>query len=86
MLRQAQHERQKACGVRISAHPELRNANIVAPREDLAPQILRPSPALSYYPRKSWRAARKFQGRHFRSLLAGIHGCLATPPPRLDAG
>jgi len=30
--------------------------------------------------------ARKFHGRHSRSLLAGIHACLATPPPRLDAG
>ena len=31
------------------------------------------------------RVARKCQDRHSRDLLAGIHGCLATPPPHLDA-
>jgi hypothetical protein len=31
------------------------------------------------------RKARKFQDCHSGNLLAGIHGPLATPPPRLDA-
>jgi hypothetical protein len=40
--------------------------------------------ARNYYLRKSERGAQ-FHGRHSRDLLAGIHDCLATPLPRLDA-